>query len=737
MHRRISFLMFTAAAFAVSACGDRPTAPAARTIAPGAAAADASSDPNDVDGDGVPNAQDAEPTLGNIYNYVTWTAANPLAGTASGSITLPGGHTVGVQFRVVQSSGAAGRYFAAIFDAGSGPQSVADHSIGNLAVANYWQGPNNYAPYKSAYVLNGPTNTTMLALTGGTTDSYVLTFSEPVQDPVMDILSLGVGGNPAEYDFGREFELLSQDRGFFGGGTSSMTVLPGQKLKGSEGNGAVRFVGSMSTLSWTVPDGEVFHNFTVAIRGLADPNADHDNDGVADAIDNCPTTSNAGQADVDFDGVGDACDPVNDPNVDTDGDALTNSQEHALGTSPTNPDTDGDGFRDDADVFPLDASRHTDTTAPVVTFSVDGTQGANGWYTSDVTVSWTVSDPESAITSQTGCDAGSVMSNTTADGVTFTCSATSAGGTTPQSVTIKVDKTVPTVTGAVTSGTLGANGWYTTDVGATWTPSAAGPSGQTLSPDCAQTSLATDAASHTFNCTVTTGAGVASAQGTLTVKRDAQTPHIAYSLTGTTGDNGWYVSDVGVVWTTTAGPSGVNTCSSAPVGTDGTNITFSCTATAGNGKSSTVTTAAARRDATRPVVTYTGNAGSYTVDQHVNIACTPSDNLSGIASSTCQNIAGDGYLFAIGNNGYTASARDKAGNVSTSATASFTMAVTQGSLCALVERWTNNHGVANSLCVKLAHHDYAPFRSELKAQSGKHVAADKAAILLALVNDLD
>src|SRR4051812_39152978 len=37
-----------------------------------------------------------------------------------------------------------------------------------------------------------------------------------------------------------------------------------------------------------------------------------------------------------------------------------------------------------------------DLTPPAVSASVDGTAGANGWYVSDVTVGWSVSDPESS-----------------------------------------------------------------------------------------------------------------------------------------------------------------------------------------------------------------------------------------------------------------------------------------------------------------------------------------------------
>ena len=35
-----------------------------------------------------------------------------------------------------------------------------------------------------------------------------------------------------------------------------------------------------------------------------------------------------------------------------------------------------------------------DTTPPVITSAISGTLGLNDWYTSDVTVEWTVTDPE-------------------------------------------------------------------------------------------------------------------------------------------------------------------------------------------------------------------------------------------------------------------------------------------------------------------------------------------------------
>jgi len=90
---------------------------------------------------------------------------------------------------------------------------------------------------------------------------------------------------------------------------------------------------------------------------------------------------------------------------------------------------------------------------PVVTPVLTGTLGKNGWYTSNVQVSWTVSAGASPIASESGC--GTVTISTDTSGQTLTCSATSAGGTTTtRAVTIKRDATSPTA--SVSSPSSGA-----------------------------------------------------------------------------------------------------------------------------------------------------------------------------------------------------------------------------------------------------------------------------------------
>jgi hypothetical protein len=98
-----------------------------------------------------------------------------------------------------------------------------------------------------------------------------------------------------------------------------------------------------------------------------------------------------------------------------------------------------------------------DTTPPVITLNVSGTLGSNGWYKSDVIVNWSVADAQSDIGSTSGCATGFVTSDTS--GTTFTCTATSGGGTASSSVTIMRDATAPTVACASSDGH-----WHASDV---------------------------------------------------------------------------------------------------------------------------------------------------------------------------------------------------------------------------------------------------------------------------------
>jgi lamin tail-like protein len=106
-------------------------------------------------------------------------------------------------------------------------------------------------------------------------------------------------------------------------------------------------------------------------------------------------------------------------------------------------------------------------------------------------------------------------------------------------------------------------------------------------------------------------------------------------------------------------------------------------------------------DTAAPVVTYSGNAGTYTVDQTVNITCAATDEArgSGIASTTCADVTGSAAALGLGTHAFSATATDNAGNVGT-ASGSFTVTVTPASLCGLTKRFVDGSAKYQRLTTK-------------------------------------
>lgn len=219
-------------------------------------------------------------------------------------------------------------------------------------------------------------------------------------------------------------------------------------------------------------------------------------------------------------------------------------------------------------------------------------------------------------------------------------------------------------------------------------------------------------------------------------KADDSPPSIVPTITGAVGSNAWYTSDVAVSWSVADAESDVtNTqgCGATSVTQDTDGVTFTCSATSAGGSASEFVTI--KRDATAPVIAFSGNAGTYTVDQQVNISCAATDAMSGVASSSCPGASGAAYTFGVGAQSLSASAEDNAGNTNAAST-QFTVQVTSGSLCALVSQWVSQKGVANSMCQQLKNGAYGAFRNHVSAQAGKSVSAAHAAILIALSQNL-
>lgn len=123
---------------------------------------------------------------------------------------------------------------------------------------NYW---NPSTPYISPTVPNAPPPADIIALKQG---NCSITFSSPVTDPVMAIVSLGQVPIPVSYLFDRPFDVLSFAPGFWGG-PGTLTELQGNELRGVEGHGVIQFQGTFSSISWTVSTFEHWHGFTIGL----------------------------------------------------------------------------------------------------------------------------------------------------------------------------------------------------------------------------------------------------------------------------------------------------------------------------------------------------------------------------------------------------------------------------------------------------------------------------------------
>src|SRR5215211_3920480 len=300
----------------------------------------------------------------------------------------------------------------------------------------------------------------------------------------------------------------------------------------------------------------------------------------------------------------------------------------------------------------------TDSTPPVITPDVSGTLGNNGWYTSNVSVSWTVVDDESSISSQSGCDDFSVTSDQQA--TTYTCEATSAGGTSSDSVTIKRDATAPTNVAGVLDRDADSNGWYNHAINATFDGDDATSGIASCSSDGAYSGP--DGTGKTVTGSCTDDAGNSANGSSPTFNYDTTAPNVTASADRDADHNGWYNHALTVGFSGTDATSGNVSCdANVPYSGPATNahsISGSCSDEAGNSASDTFSF---KYDATAPTISgskspaptsFGWNNGTVTV----NYTC--GDNLSGVAScGPTDTLSSEGA-----NQSSTGNATDAAGN---------------------------------------------------------------------------
>ncbi|WP_284645162.1 ABC transporter substrate-binding protein [Paenibacillus silviterrae] len=155
-----------------------------------------------------------------------------------------------------------------------------------------------------------------------------------------------------------------------------------------------------------------------------------------------------------------------------------------------------------------------------------------------------------------------------------------------------------------------------------------------------------------------------------------------------------------------------------------------------------------RVDQSPPVIKYSIPYDmSYDIDQIVTIACEASDEVSGIAASTCSDVSAPAYTFVPGTHTMTSSARDLAGNTGV-AEVRFQIRITMDGFIRLVNQFLGgeNDGIARSLTAKLESAGKSEgkerakkleaFEKEAAAQKGKALSVQQAEVLLQLASYL-
>ncbi len=321
---------------------------------------------------------------------------------------------------------------------------------------------------------------------------------------------------------------------------------------------------------------------------------------------------------------------------------------------------------------------HGDTTPPVVSVDVSPAPNVNGWNNTDVTVTWTVSEPESTY-EETGCLDQTLTTETT--GTILTCEATNQDGLSSgtQSVTVKIDKTLPDLTVPPTQSTsaTGPDGALVTYPAATATDNldadptiACSPASGSLFP----------IGSTTVNCTATDDAGNQDTDSFDVEVSGGNSPTV--TITGPAAPvEATSAAGATVNWSATAtdpedGTLPVDCGSAPPSGSTfalgSTTITCTATDTVGNEGSDSLTVTV--QDTTPPTVTPPANvvasatgATGAVVDYGV---ATATDLVDGALTAAC--VPASGTLFPLGTTTVACTATDDAGNTGT---APFTVTV--------------------------------------------------------------
>ncbi|CCQ74667.1 PEP-CTERM sorting domain-containing protein [Magnetospira sp. QH-2] len=132
--------------------------------------------------------------------------------------------------------------------------------------ARRWRESSTPGAYTGSTVIdNAPVDSITQIYAGSNT----VTFAQAVIDPVMTFFSIGNGGTGLYLTFDQDFEFLSTGGGNWGNGPLIQTA--SNVLYGREGNGAIQFLGAVTSISWSANRYESYYGFNVGAAATVVP----------------------------------------------------------------------------------------------------------------------------------------------------------------------------------------------------------------------------------------------------------------------------------------------------------------------------------------------------------------------------------------------------------------------------------------------------------------------------------
>lgn len=277
---------------------------------------------------------------------------------------------------------------------------------------------------------------------------------------------------------------------------------------------------------------------------------------------------------------------------------------------------------------PATAAFVLDNTGPTVTAALSPTPNAAGWNNANATITWSGTDAGAGVASSPTPATDNVTANTA--GVTKTSSATDRlGNAAGASVTVKLDKTAPTISGS-RSPAANANGWNNTDVTVSFACSDAlsgirSCSGTTTlasnGADQSRLGAATDNADNTASATV----------GPVNIDKVA--PALSGAPTTSANAADWYSGDVTIGWTCSDALSGIDGACPADstISGEGTGRTAAASVRDKAGNTTAAGSPPVKIDKTAPTTTASA-PGDWNNDE-VTISLSADDALSGVKAT--------------------------------------------------------------------------------------------------------